>query len=249
MKFKERVLIYEDKLKDTDDQIVDYINNYREEFLSQSIQKTAEILFTVPNTIVRFSKKLGYTGFSDLKFSLKNEKNSISSNEGNEKFSILKNINKTIELMDISIINRVAKKICESKNIYCIGLGDSIYFCEMLTKNLRCVGKKSDFFQHRHDMIYNMEKCDNKDIVIVISVSGETKQLIEAVNIAKERGAYIIALTHLSVNSISELAHANLHYWAPKISINSYNATDRVGISIVTRLLSEAVWDELKLNS
>lgn len=246
MKFKERVLIYEDKLKDTDDQIVDYINNNREEFLSQSIQKTAEILFTVPNTIVRFSKKLGYIGFSDLKHSLKNEEKSISSRESNTKFSILNNINKTIELMDIDIINNVAKKIAESKNIYCIGAGDSIYFCEILTKNLRCVEKRSEFFQHRHDMIYNMEKCDNKDVIIVISVSGETKQLIEAVNKAKERGAYIIALTHLSVNSISELSDANLHFWAPKMSINNYNSTDRVGIVIVTRLLSEAVWNELK---
>ncbi|XOQ59096.1 MAG: hypothetical protein ACFWUI_05085 [Clostridium sp.] len=35
MKFKERVLIYEDKLNDMDDQIVDYINNNREDFLSK----------------------------------------------------------------------------------------------------------------------------------------------------------------------------------------------------------------------
>jgi DNA-binding MurR/RpiR family transcriptional regulator len=246
MKFKERVLIYEDKLKDTDDQIVDYINSNREEFLTQSIQKTAEALFTVPNTIVRFSKKLGYKGFSDLKYSLKNEEKTISSKDSNRNFSILNNIGKTIEIMDINIINKVAKKIVESKNTFCIGLGDSIYFCEMLTKNLRCIGKRSEFFQHRHDMIYNMEKCDNKDVVIVISVSGETKQLIEAVNIAKDRGAYIIALTHLAINSISELADYNLHFWAPKISINNYNATDRVGIVIITRLLSESVWDELK---
>lgn len=246
MKFKEKVSIYEDKLKDTDDQIVDYINNNRDEFLSQSIQKTAEILFTVPNTIVRFSKKLGYISFSDLKHSLKDEEKLIYSKESNTKFSILDNINKTIEVMDINIINKVAKKIAESKNTFCIGAGDSIYFCEMLTKNLRCVEKRSEFFQHRHDMIYNMDKCDNKDVIIVISVSGETKQLIEAVNKAKDRGAYIIALTHLSVNSISELADANLHYWAPKMSINNYNATDRVGIVIVTRLLSEAVWNELK---
>ncbi|SHJ21986.1 transcriptional regulator, RpiR family [Clostridium cavendishii DSM 21758] len=246
MKFKERVLMYEDKLKDTDDQIVEYINNNTEEFLNQSIQKTAEILFTVPNTIVRFSKKLGYLSFSDLKHSLRDEEKTISSKESFTEFTILNNINKTLELIDINIINKAAKKILESKNTFCIGAGDSIYFCEMFTKSLRCVGKRAEFFQHRHDMIYSMEKCESKDVIIVISVSGETKQLIEAVNKAKDRGAYVIALTHLSINSICELADINLHYWAPKISINNYNATDRVGIVIVTRLLSEAVWNELK---
>lgn len=96
--------------------------------MNQSIQKTAEILFTVPNIVVRFSKKLGYANFSDLKYSLRNEENLISSEESSTKFNILNNIDKTIEVIDVNIINKVAKKIAESKNIFCIGLGDSIYF-------------------------------------------------------------------------------------------------------------------------
>lgn len=245
MKFKERVLIYEDKLKDIDDQVIDYINNNREEFLKQSIQKTAEILFTVPNTIVRFSKKLGYIGFSDLKYSLINEVKEEESDKKDKNLGIIDNINKTIEAFDMDIVNKAAKKIIESKKTYCIGIGDSIYFCEILTKNLRCIGRGAEFFQYRHDMLFSMDNCDSKDVVIVISVSGETKQLIEAIDKAKEKGAYIIALTHLSVNTISEMANINLHFWAPKMTINNYNATDRVGLMIATRILSEAVWNQV----
>ncbi|MDU6976065.1 MAG: MurR/RpiR family transcriptional regulator, partial [Clostridiales bacterium] len=70
MNFEERVLLNELRLTDTDDQVVDYIREDYNRFVNQSVQKVAEDLFTVPNTIVRLSKKLGYKGFSDLKFSL-----------------------------------------------------------------------------------------------------------------------------------------------------------------------------------
>lgn len=73
MNFEERVLLNELRLTDTDDQVVDYIREDYSRFVNQSVQKVAEDLFTVPNTIVRLSKKLGYKGFSDLKFSLRAE--------------------------------------------------------------------------------------------------------------------------------------------------------------------------------
>ncbi len=71
MKFEDRVILNELKFTDTDDQIIEYIRKNKDKVLSQSIQDTAEQLYTVPNTIVRLSKKLGYNGFSELKFELK----------------------------------------------------------------------------------------------------------------------------------------------------------------------------------
>lgn len=57
MNFEDRVLLNELKFTDTDDQIIEYIRENKEKILNQSIQETAEELFTVPNTIVRLSKK------------------------------------------------------------------------------------------------------------------------------------------------------------------------------------------------
>ncbi|WP_252254309.1 MurR/RpiR family transcriptional regulator [Clostridium sp. ZBS12] len=246
MNFEDRVLLNELKFTDTDDQIIEYIRENKEKILNQSIQGTAEELFTVPNTIVRLSKKIGYKGFSELKFQLRKEQEDIKSNnfEGAIENSnlISENIIKTINIIDSNIIKKVVRKIKEAKNIQFLGIGDSIYFCEMFTKNLRCLNKKAEFFIYRHDMIYNVEKCNEKDLYIVISVSGESKELIEACEIAKRRGAYIISMTHLSRNTISKLADMNLFFWAPKKIINNYNATDRVGIMILIRTISELFW-------
>lgn len=238
MKFEDRVQVYEYKLNDTDDQIIDYIKDNKEEVLNISIQKLAEKLFTVPNTIVRLAKKLGYDGFSELKAALK-----IESKDENEFFSnIYYNVKKTYEIIDMETIDRAAKKIKECRDIYFYGIGDSIPFCEMMTKNLRCVGKKAEFFAYPHDMIYNAENINIKDLVFIISTSGETKQLIEACNIVKRKGVFIISLTHLSDNSISRLSDIALYCWSPKENLNNYNITDRTSLMIVLRNLSEHYW-------
>jgi DNA-binding MurR/RpiR family transcriptional regulator len=238
MKFEDRVQIYEYKLNDTDDQIISYIKDNKEEVLNISIQKLAEKLFTVPNTIVRLSKKLGYGGFSELKAALKME------NKDEEEFfsNIYYNVKKTYEIIDMDTIDRVARKIKESRDIYFYGIGDSISFCEMMTKNLRCVGKKTEFFAYPHDMIYSAKNINIKDLVFIISTSGETKQLIEACNIVKEKGVFIVSLTHLCDNSISKLSDIALYCWSPKENLNNYNITDRTSLMIVLRKLSEHYW-------
>ncbi len=238
MKFEERVRVYEYKLNDTDDQVIEYIKQNKEEVVELSIQNLAKKLYTVPNTIVRVSKKLGYRGFSELKIALKLENSSEYINIPH----ISENIRKTYEIIDMNTINKIAKKIHESNKISFYGVGNSIYFCEMMVNNLKCVGKKAEFFSHRHDIIYNAQNLKLKDLVFVISVSGETKQILEATTIAKEKGALIVSLTHLSENSLAKLANINLYSWTPKKILNNYDVTDRTPLMIVLRKLIECYW-------
>lgn len=272
MNFNDRILLNELKLNDTDDQIIEYIKENIEKVVTQSIQKTSGELFTVPNSIVRLSKKLGYNSFSEMKFALKqelisgtfntninklkNEKLFFTSNtKDNSLDNIIKklkntnytpeNIFKTLDLINNSMVEKAIKKIHCCKSVKFLGLGDSIYFCEMFSKNLRCVSKQAEFFQHRHDMLYSINNCDSKDLYIAISVSGESTQIIEAVKKAKEKGAYIISMTHFSDNSLSKLSDMKLFFWAPKEDKNSYNSTDRIGLMILIRIISEAYWASL----
>ena len=66
MKFEDRVLKYEFQLNDTDDEIIDYIRKNKQQINKLSIQKIASDLYTVPNSVVRLAKKLGYTVFFNI---------------------------------------------------------------------------------------------------------------------------------------------------------------------------------------
>src|SRR5699024_5616294 len=98
MLFKDRIRKYEYKLNDTDDQIIDYILGHKQEITYMPIKTLAKRLYTVPNTVLRLSKKLGYDGFSHLKNSLKDEiGNEEEAQEPNTSYEMIK---KTFDLMD-----------------------------------------------------------------------------------------------------------------------------------------------------
>lgn len=75
MDFEKRVYEKEFNLNDTDDSIIEYIKSRRADIQNLSIQNIAKELFISPNAIMRTAKKLGYSGFSELKFSLQKENN------------------------------------------------------------------------------------------------------------------------------------------------------------------------------
>ena len=73
MNFEERVISQSINLTDLEDKIVKYFFKNKEHISDLKITYLARQFYTYPNTITRLCHKLGYTGFSDLKSSIKNE--------------------------------------------------------------------------------------------------------------------------------------------------------------------------------
>jgi DNA-binding MurR/RpiR family transcriptional regulator len=240
MQFTERIHKFEYKLNDTDDQIIDYILKNKQDFVHQSIQSLAANFFTVPNTITRLSKKLGYDGFSQLKNSMKEElKPSLPPQEE----GIYHHIQKTFELIDMERIETTAKLIHDAKRALFFAVGDTTVFCEMMVRNLRVAGKTAEFSVHRHEMIHMIDQMNQHDVLFLISFSGETKQILEMAELAKQKESNIISLTHFSRNSLQETAAINLFCYAPKKIKNGYNISDRTPAMIVLQTLSQYYWD------
>ncbi|KAF0819690.1 Transcriptional regulator, RpiR family [Bacillus sp. ZZV12-4809] len=240
MRFEERVHKYEYKLNDTDDQIIEYILQNKPEFVNKSIQSLAAAFFTVPNTITRLSKKLGYDGFSHLKNSIKDEIN--TSNVVNEEGSYYL-IQKTFELLDMEQIEKISKLIHDAKHVLFFGVGDSADFCEMMVRNLRVAGKGAEFSIHRHEVLHRIEEMNKQDVLFLISLSGETEQVLEMAEQAKPRGITIVSLTHFSRNSLEKLASFNLYCYSPKKVMNGYNITDKTPLMVVLQAISQLYWD------
>ncbi|MGL4337712.1 MAG: MurR/RpiR family transcriptional regulator [Turicibacter sp.] len=247
--FDERVLLQELYLSDTEDLVINYIRLNKEKVVSQSIQKTAQELYTVPNTIVRLAKKLGYVSYSEMKFELKQELNAMFNQEKKSQLKSLpqlqvpESISKTLQLFDKNHMSKVAKILIESKEILFLGIGDTTPFCEMFVKNLQCYGISAHYFHHRHDMMYHVQQVTSKHVCLAISVSGETKDVCEAIKLAKDKGATTITLTHFYKNSLADLGDVNLYFWAQYEEMNGYNITDRLGLLLLIRLMSEQIWE------
>ncbi len=245
MNFSTRLLTYEFQLNDTDDDIADYIIKRKEDILKLSIQRIAQDLFVAPNAVMRFCKKLGYSGFSELKFSLINEMKPSGDNItiSSQLLSQLpSNIVKTLDIVDTTSIKKVAGLIAEANCSIFAGVGDSSYFCEMLGKNLRCVECKVQYYQQVHDMFYAVRHGTKDDLLVVISARGSNDRLCQLIYEAKKVGMHVVSITHFCDNTLASAADDKLYFWGEFREVNGYNVTDRSGLMMLVRLLSEEFW-------
>lgn len=240
MKLQDRAHKYEYKLNDTDDQIITFMLEHKQQVIGISIQMLAEQLFTVPNTITRLSKKLGYDGFSQLKNSLKEE---VQVEVEPQDFSVAYHMKRTLELVDEERLNKVAEQLHKSRRIYIFGVGDTLPFCEILTTHLKIGGKAAEYFLHRHDGIYAINHAKSQDVLILLSMSGETEQVLEMAKLAKEKGVLVISLTHFSRNTLHQQADISLFFYSPKKKLENYNVSDKTPMMLTLQVLSNAFWE------
>lgn len=245
MTFEERVQAVEDSLNETDDALLLYIREHREEVLNLTIQKMSQRLFVAPNSIMRFAKKLGYSGFAELKFSIQSELHPREETLGRQMMDMLPNsVVKTLDLIDTNQLQVAAELIHQARSCILAGVGDSNIYCELLGKNLRCVDCNVQYYTQIHDMIYAVDHADARDLLVIISARGENQRLVNMAKSAKARGLSTISITHMKNNPLVSVCDCNLYFWGEHRMMQGYNVTDRIGLMLVIRLLSETYWKD-----
>ncbi len=241
--FNERAYQLELKSNDTDDSIIEYIKNHRTDIAHISVHKIASELFISPNSIIRTAKKLGYSGFSELKFSIQNEDNPEEINTVSNKVldKLPQSVAKSIDVFDDECIDKLVCKLVSSNKVLIAGTGDSVYFCEYFGRYLRCLNKKTEYFAQIHDIEYFSNFYETDDLVIIISVSGATERLVKlAKNLkAKNPKLDVICITHYGENPLSEICDTQVCFWGDRRVVNGYNVTDRSGLLVLIKLICE----------
>jgi DNA-binding MurR/RpiR family transcriptional regulator len=147
-----------------------------------------------------------------------------------------------MELINYKTLEEVAAKIKNARTCHFIGVGESLYFCEMMVDNLRCYDYRAEYYQTYREIEYRIKHCEEKDILFVISASGENGRLNNWVEEAKQNGIFVISVTHFNENRLAGLAHIPLYYWGDEQKLNGYNVADRTGMMMLLRELTEVFW-------
>lgn len=244
MDFEKRVYDQEFRLNDTDDSIIEFIRKHRSDFQTISIHKLAEALFISPNAIMRTAKKLGYSGFSELKFSLQKEDSpeDVRTVEHRVLDRLPQNIVKSMDVLDDNVLKKFVEAMAEAKKILFAGIGDSVYFCELFGRSVRCLEKSVEYFQQIHDIEYAARHCTPEDLIVIISASGTPERLVNIAVESKKKKIPVYCITHYGDNLLSRNCDEQLCFWGEKRMVNGYNMTDRSGLMMLVRLVCEEYW-------
>ena len=196
-------------LTETEVKVLNYIIDNIEDVNKLGVRGIAKNNFTSTSTIMRLSKKLGYSGFLEMQYNLSDlKRNGLGDNLNESDFldsldmnGLLKENNKEVIKEFLNIINSENNKF-----IFIYANGFSGIVAEYINKKLLVMGKRC-ILSNGTDSIGVFENNLNFiSSIIVVSKSGETSMVLNKVKTAKEHNIKVISFTNETDNSISKLA-------------------------------------------
>lgn len=212
-------------LTKSEKKVADYILKHKKEGIEHiTLSEFSRMLEVGEATIVRFCRKINMKGFQELKFTLAVESTEAEQNE-EKREDIKQNLINTIEITDEMIsqkkIDEAVELIKKAEDVYFFGIGTSGLSASMGEARLFRFGKKTKAVTDSHRQNMQASLCDKTSLIIAVSVSGETKDLIEALSLAKKAGAKILVITNHIHSSLAKLADCVLISYGKMNIINA----------------------------
>ncbi|MBO4432732.1 MAG: MurR/RpiR family transcriptional regulator [Clostridia bacterium] len=205
------------KLGPSEKKIADYILKNGRKVTSLSISELAKLSGSTAATIVRFSRKLGFEGFTDLRIGLASEMISTStiSTTINKTDSCFEIFNKRINDISVSLWNTesvldpkqldlAANKIMKAQRIVIFGLGNSAAIAQDAAHKFLRLGLSAQACCDNHMQAIIASHLDRQSVAIAVSHSGESTDIIDALQLSKIGNATTICITNYADSPIVE---------------------------------------------
>jgi len=206
-----------------------------------SIKEIADTLNVSKSLIVKIAKKLGCSGFKELKKLLLNyfqtndyqqlnitEENPFNNIIKNVEFSLITSIKETISLINEKKISEVVKLLLEKEKILLFGVGGSYPICLDFNHKLLRLGIYSETYNDFHLMSLASTHLNSNSLIIVISTSGNSLELISSIEIAKKNKSTIIGITSNINSKLQKLSDLILYSPVFKDPLQGHNGLARI---------------------
>lgn len=213
----------------TEREIVDYIIDQGMNIEKMSANEIARNTFTSAPLLVRIAKKLGYSGFNEFKSAYLKElaymleetdvDASIPFLLSDDLMTITKNlalleketIQDTEQLNHHDDLQHAIRLLEDAKTIDVYGVLDNVLLAKHFKALMMYIDKDVQVIdqvtgQKRSACLANKNHC-----AIIISYSGQTREMVEVAEIYHKRQIPFISITCMAENSISRLANATLY--------------------------------------
>ncbi|MGO3838416.1 MAG: MurR/RpiR family transcriptional regulator [Vagococcus sp.] len=229
-----------------------YLLQHTEKIKNINISELARLTDTSPATITRFAKKVDCTSFVDLKIKLNmvsTEQDEVPTDQENNVYHFYtKVIENTRKMTDSDEIEQVVELIKNKQRILVIGAGSSGLTAIELTNRLIRMGLNASAITDPHLMIISSSIANEKDLVIALSNSGETVEVVNAIELAKNHGSTIVSVTSFSNSSIAKLSDYNLITYNTKFVDDRKFINSQFAIMYLIDILSTLLLEDETFN-
>lgn len=238
--------------------IAQYIIDYPEETVKMSIAELAQTCNTSISTVVRLCKTAGYNGYKDFCRDLSIDIAHYPAIPSEEYGDILSGgsvesvmnavcsnnmiaIENTMAVLDLEELKKAVSAISSAQRIDFYGIGTSGHVAMDAYNKFVRINKLSMSTSDSHQQILNASQLSEGDVAVLISYSGDTKDILETADVVKQSGATLISLTRYSKNPLSKLADICLYASSSEALVRSGAMGSRIGQLTIIDILYTAV--------
>ncbi|MGL4971738.1 MAG: MurR/RpiR family transcriptional regulator [Culicoidibacterales bacterium] len=247
----------------TESQISKFIIENPHAVLGMNSTQLAEKCYTSPSSIVRLSKRIGLSGYPEMKIKLAAElkvfdEQRLKIHENRElrqgdtiedviaKITAIHidSIRETEMLMEPRILKQVILSLAKTIRIDFYGVGAShVVALDAQDKFMR-LGKVTSAFVDPYQQFMQAVTADQNTVAFVISYSGETAEIIRVCRKLRENGATIVAITGTNHNPLSQIADYKLYISSTETKFRSAATSSRIVMLTLIDMIYNAYANE-----
>jgi RpiR family carbohydrate utilization transcriptional regulator len=242
-------------LRESERKIADYILTRADEIIYMSITELAERTDTSEATIIRFAQRLGYSGYAALKIALTIDRRDgavpLPSDLRPEaglaalKRTIIQvnieSLTDTAQLLDDDALAQAVQALSSARRIEAYGVGGSAVVAHDAYFMLMQIGLPIIALTDPHLQMMSAVQLRKGDVALAISLSGSTRDTIEALQAARDAGATCMCITRYARSPITPIAHITLLAAARPATVGGHDLLGRVAQLAVIDVLAAAI--------
>ena len=214
----------------------------QDKLIYASITELAELAGTSEATVTRVCTKLGYSGFQALKVSVARELVSqqekihedLNADSPPEMIidkifsSAIHTLTMTRKALDGKAVAGSIDALCRARRIVVIGNGNSGAIALDAQHKFLRIGLNVSAYTDDHMQMIAVVSMTKDDVLIAISHSGSSRDVAEAMQVAKENGATVISITNNGISPVSKLADIRLYTYSQETKYRTYAISSRM---------------------
>lgn len=238
--------------------LAQYIIDFPSDAINMSIAELAQTCNISVSTVVRLCKSAGYNGYKafcrDLSVDIVQSQGSLTDEYGDiqpgSSVESIRNavcannmlaIENTIAVLELDTLEKAVHAMIAASRIDFYGTGSSGHVALDACNKFVRINKLSMSSNDPHQQILNASQLSPEDVAVLISYSGDSKDILETAEIVKQAGATLISLTKYSKNPLAKLADICLYSSSADALVRSGAMGSRIGQLTVIDILYTAV--------
>lgn len=200
-----------------------------ERVIHSSINEVQEQSGASYATIIRFCKRLGYTGFKELKSNLAYDTHQdhpvtslaagfqIEQSDSTESIinktfrSSIQTLQESEKIVHSEEVNRACNRILDAGTVSFIGTGTSGICANYAASRFFRIG--INCLSETDSTLYKLKASilEENDVLFAISSSGRSSNIVDAARIARERNVSVISLCDFAISPLTKVSTINLY--------------------------------------